>query len=103
MSYKIRYSPQSQRDMDQVWEEVYAASKSYDVADKYVNEFIEHIEGPKMFPCSGIPLKYYGLFTGFYFVNFKKYNAFYRVKGNYIEVARIIFAKADYQKILFKD
>lgn len=84
---------------------MYDASKESDVADRYVNDFIDEIEKKKQFPLSGIPLVYRGLFTGFYIVNFKKYKAFYRVydsyQDNYIEVVRIIMEKMDYMRILF--
>ena len=39
--YLLRYTPQAMRDMDSVWDEVYQASKSYDIADKYIKDFIE--------------------------------------------------------------
>ena len=99
--YKIRYTPEAMRDMDAVWNGVYEASKEPDVADRYVNDFIDEIEKKKQFPLSGIPLVYRGLFTGFYSVSFKKYKALYRVHDNYIEIIRIIMGKMDYMKILF--
>ena len=99
--YKIRFTPEAMRDMDAVWDGVYEASKEPDVADRYVNDFIEELEKKKQFPLSGIPLVYRGLFTGFYAVSFKKYKAFYRVHDNYIEIIRIIMGKMDYMKILF--
>lgn len=99
--YKIRYTPEAMRDMDAVWDGAYEASKELDVADRYVNDFIEEIEKIKQFPLSGIPIVYRGLFTGFYAIRFKKYKAFYRVHDSYIEILRIIMEKRDYMKILF--
>lgn len=87
--------------MDEVWDGVYEASKESEVADRYVDDFINEIAKKKQFPLSGIPLVYRGLFTGFYAVNFKKYKAFYRVFDNYMEVIRIIAEKRDYMKVLF--
>lgn len=101
MIYSLRYTPEAMRDMDGVWDGVYEASKSYDIADDYVSEFADRIEEKKRYPLSGEPLLYRGLFTGFYSVNYKKYKAFYRVNDKYIEVIRIIPAKRDYLKILF--
>ncbi len=101
--YKIRYTPEALRDMEAVWDDAYEASKESDIADRYVNDFIDEIGKKKQFPLSGIPLVYRGLFTGFYAVNFKKYKAFYRVYDNYIEVIRIIMEKMDYMKILFDE
>lgn len=101
IKYKIRYTPAAMRDMDEVWDDVYEISKESDIADQYVNDFIDEIEKKKQFPLSGIPIIYRGLFTGFYAVNFKKYKAFYRVYDSYIEIIRIIMEKRDYMKILF--
>ena len=101
MSYSVRYTPEAVRDMEAVWDGVYEASKYYDIADRYIEEFAEAIAAKKTFPLSGIPLEYRGLFTGFYSVNYKKYKAFYRVRDDYMEVVRIIMAKSDYMKILF--
>ena len=99
--YLLRYTPQAMRDMDSVWEDVYDASQSCDIADKYIKDFAEMIVGKKRFPKSGTPLRYKGLFTGFYYVTFKKYMAFYRIEDNYIEVARVLYARSDYMQILF--
>jgi len=87
--------------MDEVWSDVLEVSKETAVADKYVEDFADKIAEKKVFPNSGIPLYYRGLFTGFYSVNFKAYKAFYRVMEDHIEVLRIIHAKQDYMRILF--
>ena len=70
MKYRIRYTPAAQKDMDIVWDGVVEASASYDIADKYVEEFADKIAAKTDFPESGIPLYYRGVFTGFYSVNF---------------------------------
>ena len=101
MSYQIRYAPAAQRDMDAVWDGVADASGSYDLADKYVEDFADKIAAKKEYPRSGIPLYYRGLFTGYYSVSFKAYKAFYRVREGYIEVARILLMKQDYMRVLF--
>ncbi len=101
MTDKNRYAPEALRDMDAVWDGVWEASGSYDLADQYVNEFADVIAGKKEFPLSGIPLYYRGLFTGYYSVNFKAYKAFYRVREDCIEAARIVMKKQNYMKKLF--
>ncbi len=101
--YKLRYSPLAMHDMETVWENVFEASQSNVIANKYVKDFSDTIARKKHFPSSGIPLLYRGLFTGFYSVNFKMYKAFYRINGRFIEVIRIIMIKRDYIKVLFGD
>jgi plasmid stabilization system protein ParE len=101
MVYKLRYAPHAQRDMDDVWDGVWEASRDYDTADKYVDDLADEIAKKKKSPKTGIPLYYRGLFTGYYSVNFKAYKAFYRISDNYIEVVRVLPEKMDYLKVLF--
>ena len=103
MNYSVKYSPAAMVDLDTVWDEVFEASKEPDIADEYVLGIVEKIAKKKLYPFSGVPLRYRGLFTGFYSVNYKKYKAFYRVRDNYIEVVRVIIAKRDYMKMLFDE
>ena len=103
MSYSIHYTPQALIDLETVWDNVYEASKNFETADRYTDGIIKKVTDKKAFPNSGIPLFYKGLFTGFYSVNYKAYKVFYRINGKYIEVLRVLLAKRDYLKILFKN
>ena len=38
MKYKVEYSKAAIRDLDRVWTEVFEASKSYDITEKYMND-----------------------------------------------------------------
>ena len=101
MSYVIRYSPSARKDIDKVWDDVFSASVSLEVTERYITVFLDVIAQKKEFSESGIPLYYRGLFTGFYSVNFKAYKAFYRVRGNYVEVVRVLLQKQEYMTVLF--
>ena len=101
MIYKIRYTPAAAGDISELYEDIYRASGSHDIAEEYVGGLMAEIASVKEFPASGIPLQYRELFTGFYSVNYKKYKAFYRVRGEYIEVLRVIMARRDYIAVLF--
>ena len=48
----------------------------------------------------GSPLYYENGFTGYYFVVFKAYIAFYRIENNVILVDRVLFGGSDYMKFL---
>ena len=91
MKYLLRYTPEAARDMMDVWDGVYEASKDYDTADKYVDELRELIADKKQFPFSGVMVKYRGLFTGFYAVRYKKYFAFVITLNIYQYQKKIIF------------
>ena len=87
MTYEIRYSPAALQDLLKVRDDVFDVSSDPLTTDRYMED--------------RIPLYYGGLFTGFYSVNFKAYKVFYRVRGQWIEVLRILPAASEYLKILF--
>lgn len=101
MVYHLRYSPIAENDLDRVWDEVWEASQSFDIADKYVENLRSALKKKTKYPKTGSPLTYMGEFTGLYFVTFKAYMAFYGISGNAINVARVIYSGSDYMKILF--
>jgi plasmid stabilization system protein ParE len=98
MIYEISYSPTALRDLDNVWDDVFGVSKDLDTADNYVNGILNKIKEMENRPKTGIPLYYDDIFTGVYFVVFKKYNAFYIIKGKQILVERVLNGKSDYLK-----
>ena len=103
MKFRIHYSPAARSDLTSVWKGFFAASKSFDTAEKYTDELMDKIGKKADFPFSGIPLYYRGLFTGFYSVNYKVYKAFYRVADKNLEVIRILPIKMEYLRILFPE
>ena len=103
MSYQIQYSPIAVRDLDRVWAEVFAASQTPEIAAKYVDDLMNHILGKKVFPKSSSPLYYEGTFTGYYFIVFKAYMAFYRFQEDEIWIDRILYEKSDYIRTIFRN
>ena len=93
MRYRVEYSKVAVRDLDRVWAE---ASKSKEITGKYLDELLDKIEAKADFPASGSPLYYENSFTGYYFIVFKAYLVFYRIKDNSILVDRILYGKSDY-------
>ncbi len=102
MSLQVEYSPIAIRDLDRVWAEVYEASKSEEIACRYMDDLMDRIAEKQEFPRSGSPLYYEGAFTGYYFVGFKAYMAFYHVEPDRILVDRIVFGRSDYMRTIFK-
>jgi Plasmid stabilization system protein len=101
MKYKVAYSKAAVRDLDRVWAEVYNASKSYEVTTRYMDGLMVAVEEKADYPKSGVPLYYEDIFTGYYFVIFKAYMAFYRLEGRSMFVDRVLFGKNDYLRELF--
>lgn len=100
MKYKVKYSKIAIRDLDRIWYEVFEASKCYDTTNKYIDDLIDKVEEKADYPKSGSPLYYEDSFTGYYFVVFKAYMAFYRLENNCLLVDRILYGKSDYIRIL---
>jgi plasmid stabilization system protein ParE len=100
MKYKVRYSRQAIRELDRVWAEVYEASKSAETAEQYVNDLLDRVEDKADFPKSGSPLYYQDSFTGYYFVVFKAYLAFYRLENDVLLIDRVLFGRSDYMRYL---
>ena len=100
MSYQVEYSKAAIRDLDRVWAEVFEASKDAEITERYIEELLDKVEKKSDYPESGSPLYYENTFTGYYFVVFKAYLAFYRLEKETILVDRVLFGKSDYMRIL---
>ena len=100
MKYPIMYSPAAVRDLGRTWSEVFDASKSVDTADRYVEELMEAVKKKEEFPSSDSPLYYDDLFTGYCFVIFKAYIAFYRIDGGRVLVDKVLYDKSEYLRKL---
>ena len=100
MKYKVKYSKSAIRDLDRVWSEVFEASKNQIITIKYIDDLMNKIEAKADYPKSGSPLYYENGFTGYYYVVFKAYLAFYRIENNSILVDRVLLGKSDYMRIL---
>ena len=103
MNCVVRYSKVALRDLDRVWSEVFNASKSREIAERYVNGLMDKVEAKADFPQSGAPLYYQDSFTGYYYVVFKAYLAFYRLEENVVFVDRILLGRSDYMRHLIFD
>lgn len=100
MRYKIEYSKAAIRDLDRVWYEVYETSKNLDITRKYLQELMDKIETKTEYPKSGSLLYYEDQFTGYYFVIYKAYIAFYRLENNGVFIDRVLYGKSDYMRHL---
>ena len=100
MKYEVKYSKGAIRDLDKVWSEILEVSKSYDITTKYIDGLINKVSAKADHPKSGSPVYYEDSFTGYYFVVFKSYMVFYRLKDNVILVDRVLYGKSDYMRHL---
>ena len=100
MSYRITFSNVAVEDIGKMSKEIYSACLDKKTAEEYVNNLLKKINDKSVLPESGIPLLFLKQSTGYRYVIYKSYLAFYRIEGNEIIVERILFAKSDYFKDL---
>ena len=100
----ISYSPMALNDLDEIWEYIAFKLSAHDAAQNTVNGILDAVERLKDHSKLGAPLYFEGgLFSGYRYVSYNEYLAFYRLSGNNIRVDRVIYGRRDYMKILFGD
>ena len=100
MVYSVKYSRKAIADLKRIEAEVFQACQDKDTTDRYLEELVSKINEKETFPESGSPLIFLGLFTGYRFVVYKAYIAFYTVENNMVLVDRILLGKSDYLSTL---
>ena len=100
MEYLVKYSRKAISDLERIREEVFQACQDQDTTDRYLTELVTKINEKKTFPESGSPIIFLGLFTGYRFVVYKAYIAFYTIENNMVLVDRILLGKSDYLSII---
>ncbi len=87
--------------MDSVFDDVQLASGDTETANRYLDDLQDKIESMANKPKTGTLLYYEEMFTGYYYVRFKEYLAFYRLDGDNMKVDRVLPRRQDYMRILF--
>ena len=100
MSYKITFSAIAEKDIGKMSNEIYNSCLDKKTTEEYVKNLLRKIKEKADFPESGIPLLFLKQSTGYRYIIYKSYLAFYRIKGDEIIVERVLFAKSDYFKDL---
>lgn len=105
MRSKIKYSPKAQKDLDDIWDYIEGTLYNPDAALRIVNGIMDRIDKLADFPESGTSLEFAdGLKSGYRFVLFENYIAFYRISANnVVYIDRVLYGARDYKKILFPE
>lgn len=102
MKNKINYSPLALNDLDEIWEYITEELMNPSAAENTVNGIMDAVEALADFPDAGARLVFDGdLDSGYRFVIYKNYMAFYHTQNDMIYVDRVIYGKRDYMKVLF--
>lgn len=105
MQSKIEYSPRALKDLDEIWDYIEVELCNLSAAQNTVDGIMDRVDGIASFPESGSKLEFEnGLNSGYRYVVFKNYLAFYRLKPNdIVYVDRVIYGGRDYMSILFPE
>lgn len=104
MKYKLRYSTQSRRDLEEIWDYIVAELQNPSAATSIVNaimdsanRLIDFVEmGASLSSIANVESDYRFLVHG-------NYLTFYRVHGDKVYVDRVLYGRRDYLHILFGD
>ena len=103
MQSKIGYSPRALKDLDEIWDYIEFELCNPSAAQNTVDGIMDKVDGIASFPEFGAKLVFEnGLDSGYRYVVFKNYLAFYRLRSNnVVYVDRVIYGGRDYMRILF--
>ena len=104
MKNKIHYSPESRRDLDDIWDYIVSELQNRSAAERVINRIIDAVDPLKNFAEMGTPLSSIAdIGTDYRFLASGNYMVFYRVQGNDIYIDRVLYGRSDYMSVLFKD
>ena len=101
---KIVYSPKARNDLDEIWTYISEKLLNPSAAEATVNGILDTIDMLQAQAEIGKPLYFSSdLFSGYRFLVYKNYLAFYRTSKDTVYIDRIIYGKRDYMRLLFRD
>ena len=104
MKNKIHYSPESRRDLDDIWDYIVSELQNSSAAERVINRIIDAVDPLKNFAEMGTPLSSIAdIGTDYRFLVSGNYMVFYRVQDNDVYIDRVLYGRSDYISVLFKD
>lgn len=102
MQNNIFYSPESEKDLNEIWEYISFELDNQKAAADLIEGILQLIDKLEDFPKMGTRLSTIINYENDYrFLIHKKYLIFYRAEQNRIYIDRIIYSRRDYARILF--
>ena len=104
MKNEIRYSPESRRDLDDIWDYIVSDLQNRSAAEHVINRIMDAVDQLKSFTEMGTPLSSIAdVGTDYRFIVSGNYMVFYRVQGSDVYIDRVLYGRSDYMSVLFKD
>jgi len=102
VKYKIHYTKESRRDLDEIWDYISSELQNISAAERTVNRIMDDVDRLADFAEIGAPLSSIAdVDSDYRFLVTGSYLTFYRVYGSDIYVDRILYGRRDYLRILF--
>ena len=104
MKNNIHYSPESRRDLDDIWDCIASELQNRSAAQHAVSRIMDAVDLLRDFADMGTPLSSVAdIGTDYRFLVSGNYMVFYRVHGSDVCIDRVLYGRSDYMKVLFKD
>ena len=104
MKNKIHYSPESRRDLDDIWDYIVSELQNRSAAERVIDRIMDAVDPLKNFAEMGTLLSSIAdVGTDYRFLVSGNYMVFYRVQGNDVYIDRVLYGRSDYMSVLFKD
>ena len=101
---KIRVNPIALKDLMSIKAYISEELDSPDAALKIAKKIINSYEKLRDFPGMGVSLNSkIDIPTGYRFLVSEEHIIFYKLEGEYLSICRILNARMDYLKVLFKE
>ena len=103
MQRRIEYSPRALKDLDGIWDYIEKELCNPSAAQNTVEGIMDMVDILRSFPEAGAKLEFEnGLNSGYRYVSFKNYLAFYRFRSDgIVYIDRVVYSGRDYMRILF--
>ena len=104
MKNKIHYSPESRRDLDDIWDYIVLELQNRSAAERVIDHIMNAVDPLKNFAEMGSPLSSIAdVGTDYRFLVSGNYMVFYRVQDSDVYIDRVLYGRSDYMSALFKD
>ena len=104
MENKIHYSPESRRDLDDIWDYIASELQNRSAAERVIDRIMDAAQQLKSFAEMGTPLfSAADIGTDYRFLVSGNYMLFYRVQGSGVYIDRVLYGRSDYMRVLFKE
>ena len=104
MKNKTHYSPESRRDLDDIWDYIVLELQTRSAAERVIDRIMDVVDPLKKFAEMGTPLSSIAdVGTDYRFLVSGNYMVFYHVQGSDVYIDRVLYGRSDYMSVLFKD